>query len=380
MWAPAGPSWLAEHQPSLPPSAYIIDSTQASVDYSPPTKWPRATTPVNARHADSLLLGTSSDSGVALNFSFNSPPIVNKVDHTRMSPGLRTPTSRPGIHISSTPSPFRSFRMSFSSPTLSDRALRLSNTENVIGFRYRGGSIEKPTCMTELTPSRLSCGQSGPVNVSRCLQMPSTSDEEYLDRTMPMIMGDIFDAQGVDASMTDDSGLFGFDVQLHATSTPLQQSPQNFLVQTASVPPVYNPYAELSGEPVVHPVSPVRVVTNSSPPTPSSFKRAMRDVQRQGILQPRKLLADNFNVLLPTAEASVQITDPKSQDQVLPSSESNEPVKRKIENTVSSVFEIPKKPLKPFSRRWMRIVTGGTRHQREMTAAAHAFISRLPRI
>ncbi|EYC05096.1 hypothetical protein Y032_0084g1775 [Ancylostoma ceylanicum] len=77
MWSPAGPSWLVEHQPPL--TSVQVNTTQSSVDYSPPTKWPRATTPVNTRTADSLLLGTSADSGVGLNLTFNSPPFVNKV-------------------------------------------------------------------------------------------------------------------------------------------------------------------------------------------------------------------------------------------------------------------------------------------------------------
>ncbi|KAK6019066.1 hypothetical protein OSTOST_15313, partial [Ostertagia ostertagi] len=197
MWAPAGPSWLVEHQPSLPPPVSIVPP-QSSVDYSPPTKWPRATTPVNSRPTDSLLLGTSADSGVGLSLSFNSPPIVNRVDQCRMSPGLRTPTSRPGIHMSATPSPFRSFRLSFASPTFSDRALRISNSENVVGFRYRGGSIERPQRIAEMTAAHASSEISGPVN--RCLQMPSTSDDGSPDKTLPMFMGDIFEPQEIESS------------------------------------------------------------------------------------------------------------------------------------------------------------------------------------
>ncbi|VDL64564.1 unnamed protein product [Nippostrongylus brasiliensis] len=239
MWAPAGPSWLAKHQPSLLPTAYCgVDHTQLSIDYSPPTKWPRATTPVNTRCTDSLLLGTSSDSGVGLSLSFSSPPIVNRVDQCRMSPGLRTPTSRPGIHMSATPSPYRSIR------AVSDRALRLSNSENVAGFRFRDGSIEKPPRMAEMTSSRSSGGTGGPMSVSRCLQMPSTSDGGSPDRTLPMIMGDIFDTNDVDCSMTDDSGLFGIDMSFHATSTPLRQSP-NALLSDIAVPLVPNPYADI---------------------------------------------------------------------------------------------------------------------------------------
>ncbi|VDM72672.1 unnamed protein product [Strongylus vulgaris] len=80
MWSPAGPSWLAEHQPpQITAAVSSTHLTQASNDYSPPTKWPRATTPVNARTTDSFLLGTSADSGVYMNLTFNSPPIVNKV-------------------------------------------------------------------------------------------------------------------------------------------------------------------------------------------------------------------------------------------------------------------------------------------------------------
>ncbi|PIO70829.1 hypothetical protein TELCIR_07295 [Teladorsagia circumcincta] len=148
---------------------------------------------------------------------------------------------------------------------------------------------------------------------------------------------------------TDDSGLFGIDVSLHATSTPLPHSPQPFLNSDTLVPPVPNPYADL-GNPLVKTQSPVQVI-KKSPPTPSSFKRAMRDVQRQGILQPRKLLVDD----------------------------GSETAKRKRESSLSDSFEVPKKPLKPYSRRWMRLVTGGTRNQRDLTAAAHAFIARSPR-
>ncbi|KAL6738830.1 hypothetical protein Aduo_012334 [Ancylostoma duodenale] len=347
MWSPAGPSWLVEHQPPLP--SVQVNTTQSSVDYSPPTKWPRATTPVNTRTADSFLLGTSADSGVGLNLTFNSPPFVNKVDQNRMSPGLRTPTSRPGIHMNATPSPFRSFRLSsFTSPTFSDRALRLSNSENVVGFRFRGGSIEKPQRIAEMAPSRVE--DSGTNSVSRSLHMPSTSDTASLDQTIPMIMGDLYDSH-VD-SMIDDSGLFCGDVGLHATSTPLRSPPQPY-ANSAVVAPVPNPYADLciKTDPSETSVSaPSPIVMKSSPPTPSSFKRAMRDVQRQGILQPRKLL-DDVNQLVRKRKGSIS----------------------------SDYFEPPKKPLKPYSRRWMRLATGGTQSQKELTAAAHAFIERTPR-
>nr|CDJ97475.1 Protein TCL-2 [Haemonchus contortus] len=375
MWAPAGPSWLAEHQPMLPPPPANIIPTQSSIDYSPPTKWPRATTPIDSRPPDSLQLGTSADSGLGLSLSFNSPPIVNnRVDPYRMSPGLRTPTSRPGIHLSATPSPFRSFRLSFASPTFSDRALRLSNSENVVGFRFRGGTIEKPRRINEMAGTHDFPVLNTPVN--RCLQMPSTSDDCSPDKTLPMFMGDIFDPQEIESSMTDDSGLFGIDINLHATSTPLPQSPQPFLSSGPSIPPVHNPYADVGMVPV-KPGSPV-LVTKNSPPTPSSFKRAMRDVQRQGILQPRKLLTDNI-ILPPPAPSTA--TEPVhvhhcSKPQV---NESKETVKRKRESSLSDSFEVPKKPLKPYSRRWMRLVTGGTRIQRDMTAAAHAFLDQLPR-
>ncbi|KAK6050683.1 hypothetical protein COOONC_11811 [Cooperia oncophora] len=164
-----------------------------------------------------------------------------------MSPGLRTPTSRPGIHVNATPSPFRSFRLAFTSPT-NDRALRLSNSENVVGtvctgFRYRDGCFEKPLRLAEMTAGHGSSELSEPVN--RCLQMPSTSDDGGLDKTLPMFMGDIFDPQEIEASLVDDSGLFGMDVSLHATSTPLPHSPQPFLCSDATIPPVHNPYADV---------------------------------------------------------------------------------------------------------------------------------------
>ncbi|KAK6050684.1 hypothetical protein COOONC_11812 [Cooperia oncophora] len=100
----------------------------------------------------------------------------------------------------------------------------------------------------------------------------------------------------------------------------------------------------------------------------------MRDVQRQGILQPRKLLADNIMVPSTAAEPI------PLQHELKPlADEGIENVRRKREPSLSDSFEVPKKPLKPYSRRWMRLVTGGTRSQRDMTAAAHAFIARLPR-
>lgn len=285
-----------------------------------------------------------------------------------MSPGLRTPTSRPGIHMSATPSPYSSFR------AVSDRALRLSNTENVLGFRFRGGSIEKPPRTADITPSRVTSGPSGPVNASRCLQMPSTSDNGSPDRTLPMTMGDIFDTHEIDGSMADDSGLFGIDVSLHATSTPLplSHSPQPFL-GTTSVPAVPNPYVDIGNTKLIKTESPPMVVKKSSPPTPSSFKRALRDVQRQGILRPRKLLADNTNTPSPSLQNQQEEYKPQV-DNV------SETLKRRRENSMSDVFEVPKKPLKPYSRRWMRLVTGGTNCQRELTAAAHAFIARLPQV
>ncbi|KAJ1351662.1 hypothetical protein KIN20_007773 [Parelaphostrongylus tenuis] len=291
MWSSAGPSWLVEHhQPISSQQSGIIDpaAQQPSlvIDYSPPTKWPRANTPVNARSTtDPYLLGTSADSGIGLNLTFNSPPIINRMD-SRGSPGLRTPTSRPGIHLSATPSPFRSFRLSTSnSPPSGDRALRLSNCENVIGFRYRDGCIEKTFQIGNMTdPYHIEAAETA--KASRCLQMPSTSDDTSFDRTLPMTMGDGYEVDGV---MTDDSGLFGNDVVLHATSTPLHSSPQPYLSCTTSVPSVPNPYSDIR-EPKVEMMPCEDVMTKSSPPTPSSFKRAMRDVQRQGILQPRKLL------------------------------------------------------------------------------------------
>ncbi|KHJ81125.1 hypothetical protein OESDEN_19189 [Oesophagostomum dentatum] len=60
-----------------------------------------------------------------------------------------------------------------------------------------------------------------------------------------------------------------------------------------------------------------------------------------------------------------------------------EAVKRRRESTSATYFEPPRKPLKPvllqYSRRWMRLATGGTQCQKELTAAAHAFIARVPR-
>ncbi|KAK5969727.1 hypothetical protein GCK32_013785 [Trichostrongylus colubriformis] len=273
--------------------------------------------------------------------------------------------------MSATPSPFRPFRMSFSSPTYSDRALRLSNSENVVGFRYRGGSIEKPQRIAEMAAAPSSFIGSEPVN--RCLQMPSTSDDGCLDKTLPMFMGDIFDQQEIESSLTDDSGLFGIDVNLHATSTPLPDSPQPFLSTETSIPPVHNPYTDV-GMALVKAESPPPQIIKKSPSTPSSFKRAMRDVQRQGILQPRKLLADNTNA--PSAAAEPLHLQDSFKPRV---SDGTETVKRKRESSLSDNFEVPKKPLKPYSRRWMRLVTGGTRSQRDLTAAAHAFIARLPR-
>ncbi|EYC05093.1 hypothetical protein Y032_0084g1775 [Ancylostoma ceylanicum] len=251
--------------------------------------------------------------------------------------------------MNATPSPFRSFRLSsFTSPTFSDRALRLSNSENVVGFRFRGGSIEKPKRIAEMTSSRVE--DPGMNSVSRSLHMPSTSDTASLDQTIPMIMGDLYDSH-VD-SMIDDSGLFCSDVSLHATSTPLRSPPQPY-GSSAIVGAVPNPYADLciKTDPSETSVpAPSPIVMKSSPPTPSSFKRAMRDVQRQGILQPRKLL-DDVNQL----------------------------VRKRKESISSDCFEPPKKPLKPYSRRWMRLATGGTQSQKELTAAAHAFIERVPR-
>ncbi|KJH44436.1 hypothetical protein DICVIV_09535 [Dictyocaulus viviparus] len=320
-------------------SSYI-DPSQPLIDYSPPTKWPRATTPVNVRSVDPSILGTSSDSGVGLNLTFNSPPIVNRMDQNRCSPGLRTPTSRPGIHMSTTPSPFRSFRLSsFTSPTLSDRALRLSNSENVVGFRYRDGSIEKNVKIADMTTPRHS-GIVGPLKVSRQI---------------------------------DDSGLFGSDVDHYTTSTPLQSSPQSYLNCSTSTAVVHNPYADIcrsSKEEVPSTVT----VTKSSPPTPSSFKRAMRDVQRQGMLQPRKLLTDNTNIPMMDKEF------PEKQLPLMKKIEEDEVVNRQRGCSISETFNVPRKPLKPYSRRWMRLVTGGTRSQRELTAAAHSFIARLPHI
>ncbi|CAJ0602294.1 unnamed protein product [Cylicocyclus nassatus] len=271
MWSPAGPSWLVEHQPPLKTAEVInTQSSQPLNDYSPPTKWPRATTPVNTRNTDSFLLGTSADSGVYMNLTFSSPPIINKTDQNRISPGLRTPTSRPGIHMSTTPSPFRTFRLtSFGSPTFSDRALRLSNSENVVGFRFRGGSIEKPKRIIGMSP-RVEATEN---SVSRCLQMPSTSDSTNLDQTLPMTMGDFYDSHL--EAMTDDSGLFCNDLSMQATSTPLRTSSQACLFPATNVAPVPNPYADLCLEnPAETPIlatSPV--VLKSSPPTPTSFKR-----------------------------------------------------------------------------------------------------------
>ncbi|EYC05092.1 hypothetical protein Y032_0084g1775 [Ancylostoma ceylanicum] len=143
--------------------------------------------------------------------------------------------------MNATPSPFRSFRLSsFTSPTFSDRALRLSNSENVVGFRFRGGSIEKPKRIAEMTSSRVE--DPGMNSVSRSLHMPSTSDTASLDQTIPMIMGDLYDSH-VD-SMIDDSGLFCSDVSLHATSTPLRSPPQPY-GSSAIVGAVPNPYADL---------------------------------------------------------------------------------------------------------------------------------------
>ncbi|KAK6018412.1 hypothetical protein OSTOST_16005 [Ostertagia ostertagi] len=100
----------------------------------------------------------------------------------------------------------------------------------------------------------------------------------------------------------------------------------------------------------------------------------MRDVQRQGILQPRKLLVDNTNT--PSTAAEPIRLQHSFKPQV---DDGSETAKRKRESSLSDSFEVPKKPLKPYSRRWMRLVTGGTRSQRDLTAAAHAFIARLPR-
>ncbi|CAJ0602521.1 unnamed protein product [Cylicocyclus nassatus] len=344
MWSPAGPSWLVEHQPPLKTA-----------------EWPRATTPVNARNTDSFLLGTSADSGVYMNLTFSSPPIINKPDQNRISPGLRTPTSRPGIHMSTTPSPFRTFRLtSFGSPTFSDRALRLSNSENVVGFRFRGGSIEKPKRIIGMSP-RVEATEN---SVSRCLQMPSTSDSTNLDQTLPMTMGDFYDSHL--EAMADDSGLFCNDLSIQATSTPLRTSSQACLFPATNVAPVPNPYADLCLEnPAETPIlatSPV--VLKSSPPTPTSFKRAMRDVQRQGTLQPRKLLTESTNIVNNCPNENVE-------------RKATAELKKRPESC--DLFEPPKKPLKPYSRRWMRLATGGTQIQKELTAAAHAFIAGTPR-
>uniref|UniRef100_A0A1I7WMC0 Ribosomal_L11_N domain-containing protein n=1 Tax=Heterorhabditis bacteriophora TaxID=37862 RepID=A0A1I7WMC0_HETBA len=155
MWSTAGPSWLLEERTG---SSYQWGVERRS-DASPPTKWPRATTPTRR---DSLL-GTSTDSGIGLGLSFNSPPIINRINMNFASPILKTPTSRPNIHLSTTPSPFRSFRLSsFSSPSYSSRALRLSNTENVIGVRFCEETMSKTHGVVDMTKMA-----SGSSNVSR---------------------------------------------------------------------------------------------------------------------------------------------------------------------------------------------------------------------
>ncbi|VDM71403.1 unnamed protein product [Strongylus vulgaris] len=122
--------------------------------------------------------------------------------------------------------------------------------------------------------------------------MPSTSDNTNLDQTLPMTMGDFYDSHL--ESLTDDSGLFCSDLSLQATSTPLRSSLQPYIIPPANLAPVPNPYADLSMKNPAEASVPVTspVVLKTSPPTPTSFKRAMRDVQRQGFLQPRKLLAN----------------------------------------------------------------------------------------
>ncbi|ETN76760.1 hypothetical protein NECAME_11476, partial [Necator americanus] len=229
---------------------------------------------------------------------------------------------------------FRSFRLSsFSSPTFSDRALRLSNSENVVGFRYRGGSIEKPKRIAEMTPSRNEAIELS----SRCLQIPSTSVDASLDRTLPMTMGNFCDSHT--DNLADDSGLFCSDIGLHSTSTPLRSPPQEFPNCAVNIAPIHNPYADLcmkaeTSESSI-PASSLTIM-KSSPSTPSSFKRAMRDVQRQGILQPRKLLVDNTNVVSSRKDLS-------SKQKI----EDNELGKRRRESTITVPFEPPKKPLKP---------------------------------
>ncbi|KHJ89534.1 hypothetical protein OESDEN_10639 [Oesophagostomum dentatum] len=170
-------------------------------------------------------------------------------------------------------------------------------------FRFRGGSIEKPKRLTELTSPRFEAAETS--SVSRCLRMPSSNDDTNLDQTLPMTMGDFYDSR-ID-SMTDDSGLFCNDADLKATSTPLRCSSQPYLHPTTSLPPVHNPYAEYSDKyqpEVLNPPSPGLI--KSSPPTPSSFKRAMRDVQRQGTLQPRKLLTESTNVINASQEVKTE--------------------------------------------------------------------------
>ncbi|KAJ1356483.1 hypothetical protein KIN20_014216 [Parelaphostrongylus tenuis] len=92
----------------------------------------------------------------------------------------------------------RPFRLSTSNtPSSGDRALRLSNCENVVGFRYRDGCIEKTFQIGNMT-DHTEAAESA--KASRCLEMPSTSDDTSFDRTLPMTMGDGYEVDGVKSS------------------------------------------------------------------------------------------------------------------------------------------------------------------------------------
>ncbi|CAI4227819.1 unnamed protein product [Auanema sp. JU1783] len=311
MWE--GPSWLVAER----------EANKALQEASPPNKWPRVTTPPSRRQS---LLSEIDDSGLGL--SFCSPPIPQKTAVS--SSPLRTPRTRTIVHMSSTPSPFRSFRLSsFSSPTLSDRVLKLSNSNNVLaGVKFCENSMDK-------SHGQLDIAGLASNSAARTLELPTTSKDLTATAPTPMQM-EPPETPSKCLSL-EESGLFEDSYPLISTSTPLK----NLSFESNRVP---LPGCDISL--ISDPSFPFSDGDPQSPTTPSSFKKVMIDVERKGSLRPCQILERDEG-----------------------------PPAKKPNMDTSEVFRSPKKPIKPYSRKWLRIVTGDTKAQRDVTLSAKSFLS-----
>ncbi|PAV63557.1 hypothetical protein WR25_20834 [Diploscapter pachys] len=370
---------------------------------SPPTKWPRAVPP-NRRQ--SIIYASGSESGNEGNFDYKSPNFSKDSNFSIFSPHTPHSLSVNNIHMSSTPSPFRIF----SSPSISTRALRLSTTENVIGIRLQEtptdaqNNKENPTFqVTRIQPSQAQTNSQA----SRCLNLGDSPEESDPDKTLPMRYGDSSIPETPSKALLYDMDFLGHNEYDGLLPFP-QTSPINdHLIEIARADFSYDHFdqpccstfdsalgSSLDSQSLTLPGQIDHFQSDSnltgdehvSPETPTSFKKAMAEVLRQGTLKPRQLLEHDENQpssnVKPTESPLVPLCTSTPMEMIPPKS-------RIAKNTkeLSKIIPIqsdsalsedgmrpPKKPLRPYSRRWIRIVTGGTKAQKEMVLAAQVLL------